>query len=96
LLGNTWIERDHIRRREEEEAIEHKKQELRDFMAKKIAHLIEEQEDKLKQLRAEDLAVEVERKQEGLKNLSMQESRAPTPESVKEKVLPSNPMKYPQ
>jgi hypothetical protein len=96
LLGRTWIERDRIRRREEEEAIEQKKQELSDFMAKRIARLIEEQEDKSKQLVARDLDVKVERTQEGLKKISMQESRAPTPESVKEKVLPSNLVKYPQ
>jgi hypothetical protein len=71
LLGKTRIERDHIRRREEEEAIEHKKQELRDFMSKRIARLIKEQEDTSKKLRTRDLAVEVERTQEGLKNLSM-------------------------
>jgi hypothetical protein len=41
LLGRTWIERDHIRRKEEEEAIEQKNQELRDFMAMRIARLIE-------------------------------------------------------
>jgi hypothetical protein len=34
--------------------------------------------------------------QEGLKNLSMQESREPTPEIVREEVLPSNPVKDPQ
>jgi hypothetical protein len=67
LLGRTWIEKDQIRRKEEEEAIEQKKKELRDFMARRITHLIEEQEDKSKQLRARDLAVEVERTQEGLK-----------------------------
>jgi hypothetical protein len=35
-LGNTWNEKDQIRRKEEEEAIEQKKKELRDFIAKKI------------------------------------------------------------
>jgi hypothetical protein len=96
LLERTWIERDHIRRREEEEAMEHKKQELRDLMAKRIVRLIQEHEDKSKQLRARDLATEFERTQEGLKNLSMMESRAPTPDSVKEKVLSSNLVKDPQ
>jgi hypothetical protein len=65
-------------------------------MARRIARLIEEQEDKLNQLRARDLVVEVERMQEGLKNLSMHERRAPTPETVREEVLPSNPVKDPQ
>jgi hypothetical protein len=59
LLGKTWIQRDHIQRREEEEAIEQKKKELRDFMEKRISRLIKEQEDKSKQLRARDLAIEV-------------------------------------
>jgi hypothetical protein len=42
LLGNTWIEKDQIRRKVEEEATENKKQELRDFIARKIDRLIEE------------------------------------------------------
>jgi hypothetical protein len=29
LLGKTWIERDHARRKEEEEVLEQKKQELK-------------------------------------------------------------------
>jgi hypothetical protein len=49
LLGNTWIEKDQIRRKVQEEATTKKKQELRDFIARKIDRLIEEQEDKLKQ-----------------------------------------------
>jgi hypothetical protein len=32
LLGKTWIEKDQVRRKAEEEAIEQKKKELRDFM----------------------------------------------------------------
>jgi hypothetical protein len=79
FLGRTWIDREQIRRKEEEEVLEHKKKELRDFMARKIACLIEEQEDKLKKLKARDPIVEVERTQEGSKNLSMWESRVPTP-----------------
>jgi hypothetical protein len=43
LLGKTWIEKDQIRRQEEEEALEQKKQELKEFMTRRIAHLIEEQ-----------------------------------------------------
>jgi hypothetical protein len=49
LLGKTWIEKDRIRRKSEEEAIENKKKELRDFIAKKIYRQIEEREDKSKQ-----------------------------------------------
>jgi hypothetical protein len=76
LLGRNWIERDQIQRKEEEEDIEQKKKELRDFMARRIVHLIKEQEDKSNLLRARDLA---ERMQEGLKNLSMHKRRTPTP-----------------
>jgi hypothetical protein len=64
-------------------------------MGRRIAFLIEEQEDKSKQLRARYLVVEVERTQEGLKNSSMQKRRAPTPDTVREEVLPSNPVKDP-
>jgi hypothetical protein len=43
LLGKPWIERDHARRKEEEEVLEKKNQELKDFMTRRITHLIEEQ-----------------------------------------------------
>jgi hypothetical protein len=49
LLGKPWNEKDHIRRKVEEEATEKKNQELRDFIARKIGRLIEEREDNLKQ-----------------------------------------------
>jgi hypothetical protein len=42
LLRKTWVEKDQIRRKQEEEALEQKKQELRDFMARRITHLLEE------------------------------------------------------
>jgi hypothetical protein len=79
--------------KQEEEDLEQKNQELRDFMARRIMHLLEEQQDHSKLLRTRDLDVEVERTQEDLKHLFIQESREPTPE--REEVLPSNPMKYP-
>jgi hypothetical protein len=41
LLGKTWIDKDHARRKEEE-VLEKKKQELKDFMTRRIAHLIKE------------------------------------------------------
>jgi hypothetical protein len=41
LLGKPWIEGDQSRRKEEE-VLEQKKQELKDFMTRRIAHLIEE------------------------------------------------------
>jgi hypothetical protein len=49
LLGKTWVEKDQIQRKEEEEALEHKMQELRDFMARRITCLLEEQEALAKQ-----------------------------------------------
>jgi hypothetical protein len=36
MLGKPWIEKDQIESKAEEEATEQKKQELRDFIAKKI------------------------------------------------------------
>jgi hypothetical protein len=42
LLGMTWIEKDQIIMKVEEEAIENKKQELWDFIAIRIDRLIEE------------------------------------------------------
>jgi hypothetical protein len=49
FLGKTWIKKDHIRRKAEEEATKKKKKELRDFIARKIDRIIEEREDKSKQ-----------------------------------------------
>jgi hypothetical protein len=46
LIGKPWIDREWARRREEEKALEQKKQELKDFMTRRIAHLIEEQKSK--------------------------------------------------
>jgi hypothetical protein len=72
LLGKTWIEKDQARRKEEE-VLEQKKQELKDFMTRRIAHLIEEQENRSKLFRTRNLDVEVERTQE-----DSPKSRAPT------------------
>jgi hypothetical protein len=49
LLGKTWIKKDQIKRKAEEEAIEKKRQELRDFIAQRIYQLIEEREVESKQ-----------------------------------------------
>jgi hypothetical protein len=57
LLGNTYIEKDQIRRKVEEEAIENKKKELNNLIARKIDRLIEEREDKSKQQKARELTV---------------------------------------
>jgi hypothetical protein len=61
LLGNPWIERDQARRKEEEEVLEQKKQELKDFMTRKITQLIEEQENKSKLFDTRDPDVEAAR-----------------------------------
>jgi hypothetical protein len=47
LLGKPWIERDHAKRQEEEEVLEQKKQELKEFMTRRITHLLEEQKNRL-------------------------------------------------
>jgi hypothetical protein len=85
LLGKTWIEKDQARRKEEE-VLEHKKQELKDFMTRRITHLIEEQENRSKLFRTRNLDVEVERTQE-----DSHKSGVPTPD--REEVFPLNPMK---
>jgi hypothetical protein len=76
-------------RRKEEEVLEQKKQELKYFMTRRIAHLIKEQENRSKLLRTRNLDVEVERTQE-----DSQMSRTPAPD--RENVLLSDPMKESQ
>jgi hypothetical protein len=93
FLGKAWIEKDQIRWKQEEENLEQKKKELRDFMARRIVHLIEEQENQSNLLKTKYMDVEVEKTQEDWRHLSIQESRVPTPE--REEVLPLNPMKDP-
>jgi hypothetical protein len=60
LLGKPWIEGDQARRKEEE-ILEQKKKELKDFMTRRIAHLIEEQQNQAKLFKTRDLDVEVGR-----------------------------------
>jgi hypothetical protein len=105
LLGKTWIHKDQIRRKAEEEATEKKMQELRNFIARKIDRLIEEREYQSKQQnkvttqegqKVRELIVKVERMQEGLKNLSMQERSMPTQEVLTKRMLTSCPLKEPQ
>jgi hypothetical protein len=79
LLRKPWIKKDQAKRNEEE-VLEQKKQELKDFMTRRIAHLIEEQQDRSKLFRTKNLDVEVERTHEDLRHLSVQESREPTPD----------------
>jgi hypothetical protein len=59
LLGNIWIEKDQIRRKEEKEALEQKKQELMEFMTRRIAYLMEEQGNRSPLLNTKELDVEV-------------------------------------
>jgi hypothetical protein len=61
LKGKPWINRDQAKQKDEEEFLEKKKKELKDFMTRRIAHLIEEQENKLKLFNTRDLDVEVAR-----------------------------------
>jgi hypothetical protein len=42
LIEKPWIDRDQARRKEEEEVLEQKKQELKYFITRRIAHLINE------------------------------------------------------
>jgi hypothetical protein len=64
LLGKPWIERDQARRKEEE-VLKQKKKKLKDFMTRRITHLIAEHENRLKIFKTRNLDVEVERTQEG-------------------------------
>jgi hypothetical protein len=53
LLGKPWIEIDHARR-QEEEFLEQKNQELKEFMTTRITHLIEEHKNILKLFNTRD------------------------------------------
>jgi hypothetical protein len=89
LLGKPWIERDQAKRKEEEEVLEQKKQELKDFMTRRIAYLIKEHENRSKLFDTRNLDVEVVRTLE-----DSQKTEEPIPD--KEKVLPMSPRKEPQ
>jgi hypothetical protein len=65
LLGKPWIEGDQARSKEEE-ALEQKKQELKDFMTRSITHLIEEQQNRTNLFQPRDLDVKVGRTPEYL------------------------------
>jgi hypothetical protein len=60
LLGKPW-EREQARRKEEEEVLEQQKQELKEFVTRRIAHFIEEQENKSQPFNNNDIDVKVER-----------------------------------
>jgi hypothetical protein len=80
LLGKPWIQ-GYQAKRKEEEILEHKKQELKYFMTRRIAHLIEEQENQAKLFKTKDLDVELGRTLEDL-----QKTEVPIPET--DEVLP--------
>jgi hypothetical protein len=65
LLGKPWIKRDQARKKEEEKVLEQQRQELTDFMTRRIAQLIEEQENRSKPLIVRGPDVEAERMSEG-------------------------------
>jgi hypothetical protein len=58
LLGKIWIEKDQIWRKEEKESLEQKKQELMEFMTRRITYLMEEKENGSQILNTRDLGVE--------------------------------------
>jgi hypothetical protein len=88
LLGKNWIERDQAKRKEEE-FLEQKKQELKYFMTRRIAHLVEEQENRSKLIRTKNLDVKV-----GIPKEDLHKTEAPTPD--REEVFPLNPRKESQ
>jgi hypothetical protein len=89
LLGKPWIDRDQARRKEEEEVLEQQKQELQEFMTRRIAQLIEEQENRSKLFRTRDPDVEATRTLE-----DPQKTEVPIPD--KEEILPLSPRREPQ
>jgi hypothetical protein len=89
LIGKPWIDRDQARRKKEEEVLEQKKHELKDFMTRRITHLIKEQENISKIFNTRNLDVEAERTLE-----DSQETEVPI--SDKEEVLPLSPRRESQ
>jgi hypothetical protein len=89
LLGRPWIERDQARRKEEEEVLEQKKQELKYFITKRISHLIEEQEKRSHIFNNDDIDIKV-----AIKLEDPQKTKIPIPD--KKEVLPLNRRKESQ
>jgi hypothetical protein len=58
FLGKIWIKKYQIRRKEEKESLEQKKQELMEFMTRRITYLMEEQENISQLLKTRDLDFE--------------------------------------
>jgi hypothetical protein len=61
LLGKPWIEKDQARKQEAKKDLEKQRQELRDFMTRRIAQLIEERENRSRVLDPRNLDDEVDR-----------------------------------
>jgi hypothetical protein len=81
LLGKIWIEKDQIWRKEEKEAPEQKKQELMEFMTRRIAYLMEEQEKISKLVNTKDMDVK------GIRELE-EPQKTEVPNPYNEGVLP--------
>jgi hypothetical protein len=71
LIGKPWIDREQARRREEEKALEQKKQELKDFMTRRIMHLIEEQKRRSQIFNISTSGVEAKRTIEDLQKIEL-------------------------
>jgi hypothetical protein len=84
LLGKTWIEKYQIRRNEENETLEKKKQDLINFMTRKITYLLEEQGNRSNLFETKDLDVKVVRTLE-----EPQRTEINVPDDVE--VFPLNP-----
>jgi hypothetical protein len=61
LIGKPWIDREQARRKQEEEVLEQKKQELKDFMIRRITHLIEEHKSRSQIFNTSNSDVEAKR-----------------------------------
>jgi hypothetical protein len=86
LIGKPWIDREQARRKEEEEVLEQKKQELKDFMTRRIAHLIEEQKSRSQIFNTSNSDVEAKRTLEDPQKIEL-------PIFDTEEVLSRNPRK---
>jgi hypothetical protein len=86
LIGKPWIDREQARRKEEEEVLEQKKQELKDFMTRRITHLIEEQKRRSQIFNTSNSDVEAKRTLEDPQKIEL-------PIFDTEEVLSRNPRK---
>jgi hypothetical protein len=71
LIGKPWIDRDQAKRKEEEEVLEQKKQELKYLMTRTITCLIEEQESISKMFNDSNPDVEVKITLENPQNIKL-------------------------